>query len=110
MLIIQFSIIKAKPFEMVTILMMSSLESSLKCCVFLKVFYNPKQLLICDAPNQLLQCNILKKFKSKKTNQRSVLISLSELQCYKVGNLSLLSGTGTYYETLNRLFGEGTLR
>lgn len=103
MLIIQFSIIKAKPFEMVTILMMSSLESSLKCCVFLKVFYNPKQLLICDAPNQLLQCN-------KKTNQRSVLISLSELQCYKVGNLSLLSGTGTYYETLNRLFGEGTLR
>lgn len=110
MLIIQFSIIKAKPFEMVTILMMSNLESSLKCCVFLKVFYNPKQLLICDAPNQLLQCNILKKFKSKKTNQRSVLISLSELQCYKVGNLSLLSGTGTYYETLNRLFGEGTLR
>lgn len=95
---------------MVTILMMSSLESSLKCCVFLKVFYNPKQLLICDASNQLLQCNILKKFKSKKTNQRSVLISLSELQCYKVGNLSLLSGTGTYYETLNRLFGEGTLR
>lgn len=94
---------------MVTILMMSSLESSLNC-VFLKVFYNPKQLLICDAPNQLLQCNILKKFKSNKTNQRSVLISLSELQCYKVGNLSLLSGTGTYYETLNRLFGEGTLR